>query len=506
MEKQTRAGFALPEALAGAERCLDRQLAERLTEYFRLPFESLAGGLEGALQQWRWRRLTASLRLAATESAHYRKRFESAGAETLIREAEGEAELSPGGGAATLPEPARCARAVRALLRRLPPTLPESLAAAPESFLAVGQSEIEGVISLPTSGTTGPGKRIFCTEDDLADTAAFFHYGMQYMLSPERGDSVALLMSGERPGSVGDLLGRGMAALGVACAVPGFVPPGPEGEEAMLDRLERLRPSCLVGVPAQIVSLARHPRAGRIAPFLRSVLLSGDAVAASMRAGIAAGFGCEVFVHYGLTETGLGGAVECRQHDGCHIREADMIVEITDETGRPLPDGSTGEIVITTLTRRAMPLLRYRTGDEGRILPGRCACGSVFTRLLPLGRMNRRLSLPDGSILRLSDIDSLLYALPFIRSYTATLHQAEGEPPCLALCLRTAANAPADGLGQAGAALARLPGLRLVPGPTDSRAEEARLPLVLRQAHEGEPGSAGQAKQIFHHSTKPVFS
>jgi phenylacetate-coenzyme A ligase PaaK-like adenylate-forming protein len=93
-------------------------------------------------------------------------------------------------------------------------------------------------------------------------------------------------------------------------------------------------------------------------------------------------WGCEVFEHYGMTEMGLGGAMACEAHDGYHPREADLLFEIVDpRTGAPLPDGEYGEIVFTTLTRTAMPLVRYRTGDMSRFIPGPCPCGSVLKRL-----------------------------------------------------------------------------------------------------------------------------
>ena len=70
-----------------------------------------------------------------------------------------------------------------------------------------------------------------------------------------------------------------------------------------------------------------------------------------------------------------------------HLRENNVIAEIIDENGRPLPDGETGELVITTIGMEAMPLIRYRTGDFTRILPGICPCGSSVIRL---DRVHRR--------------------------------------------------------------------------------------------------------------------
>lgn len=101
------------------------------------------------------------------------------------------------------------------------------------------------------------------------------------------------------------------------------------------------------------------------------------------------------FVITGLTESAYGCAVECRSHDGMHIREADIFLECVDVvSGRPVPPGQKGEIVLTTLTREAMPLVRYRTGDYAAILPGPCRCGSPLRRLERVqGRIVRG---PDG--------------------------------------------------------------------------------------------------------------
>ena len=98
-----------------------------------------------------------------------------------------------------------------------------------------------------------------------------------------------------------------------------------------------------------------------------------------------------------MTETGYGGGVECAAHSGLHLREADLLLEVADPaTGEAVPPGETGEILITTLGERALPLLRYRTGDAARMLPGPCACGSPLRRLGPVaGRFA-----PDGSIVR----------------------------------------------------------------------------------------------------------
>jgi phenylacetate-coenzyme A ligase PaaK-like adenylate-forming protein len=151
------------------------------------------------------------------------------------------------------------------------------------------------------------------------------------------------------------------------------------------------------------------------------MLLCSDYAAPALRRQIEAACGCETFLHYGATESGLGGAVECTVHRGCHIRESDLLVEIVDpDTGSPLPDGALGEVVLTTLGREAMPLIRYRTGDMASLDRSPCRCGGVTARLEHIrGRLaGSRLS---GGHLLSQDVDDLLFQIPGLLDYRITL-------------------------------------------------------------------------------------
>jgi phenylacetate-coenzyme A ligase PaaK-like adenylate-forming protein len=457
---------------------LDIQATQRLTEAFPwsaaladCPQSPLASELQLHIRLWQLSRLAQTLRQAMTGSRHYRRQLNPDHIEASLRAASRQCDLPEqaperaGNGnplqPCALPPVNALESAIRHLLDALPFTFPRQLAEKPDAFLAVSHSTVEGVISLPTSGTTGAGKRVFCSADDLRETAAFFRHGMQYMVLPGRGDRVALLMSGDRPGSVGDLLLRGMEALGVECAVPGFVPPTPQGEDEMMRRLVHLAPTCLVAVPCQALALSRHALAPELARHTRCVLLSGDSVTPVMRRAIASGLHCEVFLHYGLTETGLGGAVECGEHAGCHTRDLDLLYEVVDEKGHALPPGQWGEITLTTLSRQAMPLLRYRTGDWGRLLPGYCACGSVLGRVHVRGRISERVPLPDGGFVPCTDLDEALYALPCVLGYAPALRDDHGQPH-LAVSVRLAPEAPAEALTEAERALSAVPGLDMI--------------------------------------------
>ena len=94
-------------------------------------------------------------------------------------------------------------------------------------------------------------------------------------------------------------------------------------------------------------------------------------------------FGIDVYNSYGLSEmNGPGVAFECMEKNGMHLWEDNFIMEIIDpETGERMPEGEKGELVLTTLCREAMPILRYRTRDIATIIPGRCKCGRTHRRI-----------------------------------------------------------------------------------------------------------------------------
>ena len=96
-------------------------------------------------------------------------------------------------------------------------------------------------------------------------------------------------------------------------------------------------------------------------------------------------------------------------------------------SGRVLPDGEWGELVVTTLGREAMPLVRYRTGDMGRVLDHACACGSRVRRLDKVrGRLDSMAWLDNGRSLWLADLDEALLDLPGIMDFRARLHAGSG--------------------------------------------------------------------------------
>ena len=248
------------------------------------------------------------------------------------------------------------------------------------AMVCVSGSRVRRVVTMRTSGSTGEPKRLYFSEGDLELTVDFFASGMTYMTCP--GDSALICFPDSRPDGLTDLLSRGLRRIDVAPTVCAQSDPA-----LMAEAAERLRPQCVIGMPRQIAAMAEL--IPELAP--KTVLLSGDDVTPELRLSLAERWGARVFSHWGMRETGLGGAVECPAHSGLHIRHDDLLIEIVDGDGKPLPPGEWGEIVITTLTREAMPLLRYRTGDISRLLPDACPCGSLLPRLDAVSGHKRRL-------------------------------------------------------------------------------------------------------------------
>ncbi len=303
-------------------------------------------------------------------------------------------------------------------LKIIPFTTPEDLRQDPVRFVCVSQDEVERIITLPTSGTSGQPKRIYFSIEDQELTVDFFQIGMSTLAKP--GDRVLILLPGPKPGTVGQLLTVGLERLGCIPILYGLV----DDEERVLQLIQKESVDVLVGVPAQLLRLLRADEDRCIVGkgMIRSILTSTDILSPVIRKTLEGGWGCEVFDHYGMTETGLGGGVECDCHSGFHMRAADLLYEIIDPiTGLSVPDGDPGEIVFSTLTRRAMPLIRYRTGDAGRILSGICGCGSFIHRVTGIThRIGSEIELSCGKLYQ-SDLDQALFGIKGLMDFSSTL-------------------------------------------------------------------------------------
>jgi len=331
---------------APARSPLDTWLAARIGRQGRAELPTLA---EAVMEAWQMKELRRTLAWARHASGFHARRLESASIDAL-----------------------HC----RADMARLPRMTAADLAAP--GLLVVSQDEIARVVSLPTSGTSGPPKRLHFSEADLTRTREFFAIGMRTLCG--KGDAVLVLLPGRRAFGVADLLTRALPEIGAHAVLP----PETWTAEELPGLVAASGVTTLIAAPSQFAQMLKLPP-GAFKNRFQAVLSSAEPLDAPLRASIKNTWACDVYDHWGMTETGYGGGVECAAHSGYHLREADLLVEIADPlTGAPLPDGELGEILVTTLGERAMPLLRYRTGDAGRMLPAPCPCGSRLRRLGPV--------------------------------------------------------------------------------------------------------------------------
>lgn len=304
-------------------------------------------------------------------------------------------------------------------IRELPFTTPADLARDAGLCICVSQDEIRRVVTLLTSGTGGAPKRIFFTEADLELALDFFEHGVSAVAAP--GGRMVIALPVDREDSVGSQLARGIARAGVIPVPCGlFASPA-----SALALLESHRAAALIGLPVQVLGLAGYAESVGSTAFhdLRSIVLCSDHVPSSLVRALRRRTEAAIFEHYGMTEMGLGGGIDCEAHAGYHLRECDFLFEIVDPaSGEPLPEGEEGEIVFTTLTRRGMPLIRYRTGDLSRVLPGLCACGTPLRRLERVrNRIDSGVSLGACGTVTQSALDEALFAVDGVVDFAATL-------------------------------------------------------------------------------------
>ncbi|MFW5908388.1 MAG: phenylacetate--CoA ligase family protein, partial [Desulfosalsimonas sp.] len=150
--------------------------------------------------------------------------------------------------------------------------------------------------------------------------------------------------------------------------------------------LRDYKTTVLVTTPAMAGHLADYMAETGLGPAslsLHTVIFCGESADAYFRKNIEDRMHVRTWTHYGLSEVpGPAIGFECSKHRGLHINEDHFLPEIVDpDTGSPLPEGIEGELVLTTLTTRAFPLIRFKTGDRARLLQEACPCGSTLVRI-----------------------------------------------------------------------------------------------------------------------------
>jgi phenylacetate-CoA ligase len=159
--------------------------------------------------------------------------------------------------------------------------------------------------------------------------------------------------------------------------------------------LQDFQPDVVYGLPSALLEAGRHLREQGRPLQTRALFTSGELLQSAVRDSLRAAFQAPVYDIYGTSET-KEIAWECRA-GGRHINADVVHVEVVDDAGQVLPNGAEGNLLATVLVNRAMPLLRYRTGDRATLQSGVCACGCPMPRLgIVTGRAADILVLRDG--------------------------------------------------------------------------------------------------------------
>lgn len=264
-------------------------------------------------------------------------------------------------------------------IRRLPLTTKTDLRNQyPYGLLCV---EREKLVRLHvSSGTTGQATAVFYSRHDVDHWADLMARCM-YMTGARPGDTFQNLTGyGLFTGGLG--FHYGSERLGLLT-----IPSGAGNSKRQIQLMQDFSTTVFHIIPSYALRLMDIMTEMGMDPkrdlSLRIAYLGAEPYSEEVRRRVEDFYGIDVYNSYGLSEmNGPGVAFECPYKCGMHIWEDAYFVEIIDpETLEPVPDGTLGELVLTTLNREAMPIIRYRSKDLTRILPGECSCGRVHLRL-----------------------------------------------------------------------------------------------------------------------------
>jgi phenylacetate-CoA ligase len=317
-------------------------------------------------------------------------------------------------------------------LRRLPLTRKDDLRDTyPFGMLAVPRAQLARIHC--SSGTTGKLTVVGYTADDL-DLFA-------------RVNARSLAMAGARPGMLlhnaygYGLFTGGLGLHGGAERLGMTVVPVSGGlTDRQLMLIADFRPDVIACTPSYALTLAQAFRARGVSPAeisLRYALLGAEPWSEAMRREIDAGLGVRSTNIFGLSEViGPGVSCECVEaRVGLHVNEDHFLPEIVDaETGKQLPEGEEGVLVITTLTKQGLPLVRYWTGDVTSLASEPCACGRTLVRMAAIkGRADDMLIIRGVNVYP-TQVEAALLELPgltpnyrIVVSRSDTLDEAEVE-------------------------------------------------------------------------------
>jgi phenylacetate-CoA ligase len=305
-------------------------------------------------------------------------------------------------------------------VRRLPFTTSADLREAyPAGLLAVPPEE---ALRLHTSsGTTGRPKALFFSARDVDNAAELCARSFAATGMGRRDVFQNMMTYGLFTGAL--VTHYGAEKLGAL-----VIPAGPGNSEKQLQLMQDFGTTAVHVTPSFALYFADFlDRKGVSAPRdlkLHLAFVGAEPYSEATRDRIEAALGARVFNSYGLTEmNGPGVAFECVRRAGMHLWEDHFLLEIIDPvTGEGVREGEPGELVLTTLCREAMPLLRYRTRDITSVISGACACGRTHRRLSRITGRADDMLIVRGVNVYPQQIERVLMAVPEVgRNYLILL-------------------------------------------------------------------------------------
>jgi len=297
-------------------------------------------------------------------------------------------------------------------LARLPFTRKADLRGAfPYGFLAVARDQVVRLHS--SSGTTGNPTVVFHTRSDIERWGDLIARSM--FAAGARSSDVFQNMMGYGLFTGGLGFHYGAERLGAMT-----IPIGPGNSKRQIWFLKNLQVTLVHVLPSYALHLHTYfPELGidpRKDLSLRIAFIGAEPHSEEIRRKIEDLYGIRAFNSYGLSEMcGPGVAFECPEQTGLHLWEDHYYPEIVDPaSGEPLPAGEFGELVLTSLQREAMPLIRYRTGDLTRLLPGRCPCGRTHRRIDRITGRSDDMLIINGVNLFPIQIEKTLMGIPAV--------------------------------------------------------------------------------------------
>ena len=293
-------------------------------------------------------------------------------------------------------------------IRKIPFTTKADMRANYPFGLVAGNMREDGVRIHSSSGTTGTPTVIVHSQHDLDSWAnlvarcLMFTGGLGFQYGAER-----------------------LGAL--------TVPAAAGNSKRQIKFITDFKTTALHAIPSYAIRLAEVFASEGIDPTstsLRTLVIGAEPHTDEQRKKIERLLGVKAYNSFGMTEmNGPGVAFECTEQNGMHIWEDCYLIEIINpETGEPVPDGEIGEMVLTTLDREMMPLLRYRTRDLTRILPGECPCGRTHRRIDRIKGRSDDMFIIKGVNIFPMQVEKILVQYPQLGSnYLITLETVDNQ-------------------------------------------------------------------------------